>query len=62
MPVVKKTNVTPVTGSGYPEPHNLGSGHFQAWQISDAGGLNAFSDQHHFTRKYGASYPPYGKP
>lgn len=42
MPIVKISTVKPVTGSGYPEPYNLGSGHYQAWQMSDAGGLTQF--------------------
>lgn len=42
MPVFRKSNVTPMTGSGYPDPYNLGSGHYQAWPLSEAGGLTQF--------------------
>ena len=42
MPVIRKSDVQPVTGSNYPEPYNLGSGHYQAWPMSDAGGLTQF--------------------
>jgi len=42
MPVIRKGSVKPVNGSGYPEPYNLGSGHYQAWPLSDEGELTQF--------------------
>ena len=42
MPIIRKSDVTPVTGSNYPAPYNLGSGFYQAWPLSDSGGLTQF--------------------
>jgi uncharacterized cupin superfamily protein len=42
MPVVRLDGIEPVTGSNYPDPFNLGEGHYHAWQLSDAGGLTQF--------------------
>lgn len=42
MPAITRADVTPTTGSGYPDPYNLGLGHYQAWHMSDAGGLTQF--------------------
>ena len=42
MPVIRKADVTPVTGTGYPAPYDAGMGRYQAWPLSDAGGLTQF--------------------
>jgi uncharacterized cupin superfamily protein len=42
MPVIRKKDVKPVTGGGYPPPFDKGLGSYQAWPLSDAGGLTQF--------------------
>lgn len=42
MPVIRREGLTPVTGSSYPAPFNLGSGQLHAWPFSDPGGLTQF--------------------
>jgi len=42
MPVVRKADLTPVTGTSYPAPYDAGMGRYQAWELSEAGGLTQF--------------------
>ncbi len=41
MPILRKSDLTPVTGSTYPVPFNARSG-YTAWPFSDQGGLTQF--------------------
>ena len=42
MPVIRKSDIEPVTGTSYPPPHDKGMGRYQAWELSEAGGLTQF--------------------
>ena len=42
MPKIRKSDLTPATGSSYPPPHNKGFGRYKAWPFSDAAGLTQF--------------------
>jgi uncharacterized cupin superfamily protein len=42
MPVIRKSDLKPLTGTGYPPPYDQGLGLYEAWPLSDAGGLTQF--------------------
>jgi len=42
MPVIRRNDVKPVSGTNYPPPHDKGLGEYTAWPLSDAGGLTQF--------------------
>jgi len=42
MPIIRQGSITSETGSNYPAPHNDGLGDYEAWPLSDAGGLTQF--------------------
>ncbi|GIL03395.1 MAG: transcriptional regulator [Alphaproteobacteria bacterium] len=42
MPVIRRQDVKPMTGTSYPPPYDKGFGRYQAWPLSDAGGLTQF--------------------
>ncbi len=42
MPIVRKQDVKPFTGSNYPAPFNEGMGRYEAWPLSDAAGVTQF--------------------
>jgi len=42
MPVIRRTDVPSQTGNTYPPPYDRGLGDYEAWPLSDAGGLTQF--------------------
>lgn len=42
MPIIRKGSVNPVSPVGYPPPFAEGLGEYQAWPLSDAGGITQF--------------------
>lgn len=42
MPVFRRKNMTPVTGTSYPAPYDAGMGDYQAWAYSRAANLTQF--------------------
>ena len=42
MPIHRRPDMQPVTGTSYPEPHNEGMGRYHAWDYSAKGGLTQF--------------------
>lgn len=42
MPVIRKADITPVSGTNYPAPLDEGMGRYQAWDFSRAAGLTQF--------------------
>ena len=42
MPVVRKEDVDPVTGTTYPAPYDTGMGRYTAWPLSEGAGLTQF--------------------
>ena len=42
MPVFRRENMTPVSGSSYPAPFDEGMGNYRAWAFSNAAGLTQF--------------------
>lgn len=42
MPVFRRDDMTPVSGSSYPAPFNEGMGNYRAWAFSNAAGLTQF--------------------
>jgi uncharacterized cupin superfamily protein len=42
MPLIRRSEIEPVSGSSYPAPHDEGLGEYRAWKLSDAGALTQF--------------------